>query len=386
MKYSFHLVLLLLVVFFGGLAYFVVAHFTGRSAVSGTDAEIPVRIVQARRIMLQREIKLSGELLPVKRAQVVSRLAGKVTEVRFRPGDFVRAGTIVATIRARDLEQRLAGMESGVGAGRANLRSRQDELAETEKRLAHARELFLRDLIPRRDVEQSETGVQTARAESELARAQLAQREAMLAQLRALQKLTELRAPISGAVGAVWVAPGAAVVEGGPVMSLLELDRLKLIASISGALPHLQPNAQAQISNTSFPGKILEGKIIRAAVKKSSETEPITELELHVNNFQRDFRPHMSVEVSIPSGKLDVAHLVPRSAVLSQGPVSYVYKYVDGRAVRQEIVIGAERGQETAIVQGLREGEWVFETYPSELAPGARIEPLIIDKSGDAAK
>ena len=69
--------------------------------------------------------------------------------------------------------------------------------------VAENRDLFARDLIARRDVEQSEMIAETVRARAELARAHLAQREAMLAQVRALQNLTRLTAPISGEVGSV---------------------------------------------------------------------------------------------------------------------------------------------------------------------------------------
>lgn len=386
MKYSFRWVVLFLIVFVGGLGYFVVAHFAGRQAVPGTGAGIPVRVVQARPISLPRELKSSGELLPVKHAQVVSRLAGEVTEVRFKPGDFVRAGTVVATIRAGDLEQRFGRIESGIDTARANLQSRQDELAAMEKRLANDRELFLRDLIPRRDVEQSEAAVQTAGAEKDLARAQLAQREAMLAQLRALKNLTRLTAPISGEVDAVLAAPGGTVVVGGPVISLIDLKSLKLVATVNGAMPGVRPGAKAQISHPSLSGKFLEGTIVRVAARKSSDTETLNEIEIHVNNEARSLRPRIAVDVSIALDTVEVAYLVPQSAVMSQGASSYLFKYSEGRALRQQIVQREAPRGEIAIVQGLEEGDWVLEDYPSTLAPGARVKPLLIGTSVDAGK
>ena len=376
MKYSLPLISSSVMVFLGGLFYFWNSPSVDETAAFRTDVEIPVRTAQARRISLPLKMKLSGELLPVNRAEVVSRLAGKVTDVRFKVGNFVRAGTVVATIHASDLEQRLDQIEAGVGAARANLQSRQDELAAMEKRWAMDREFLRRDLIARRDAEQTDAAVETARAQSEVARAQLAQQQAMLAQVRALQNLTRLTAPISGEVDAVLIASGAVAGEGDAIVSLVGLDSLKLIARISGAdRPGLRPGAKAQISNASLPGKVLEGKIIRLA-PASSDSETVTEVELHVNNLQRYLRPGMTVEASIDLETLEDFLLVPRSAVISQNESGYIYKVSGDRAVRHEIVIGQERGEEIAILQGLKDGEWVLADYFSVTAPGTRVRPL----------
>ncbi len=352
--------------------------------MSGADVEIPVRVARVRRISLPLKMKLTGELQPVTHTEVVSRLTGKVAEVRFKVGDFVPAGTVVATIRATGLDQRSGRIEAGVGAARADLQSREDELAAIEKRLASEREFLRRDLIARRDLEQTDAAAQTARAQAELARAHLAQQQAMLAQIRALQSLTRLTAPISGEVGAVLIAPGAAVGEGGAIISLIGLDSVKLIARVSSAdLPSLRPGAKARISNSSLPGKVLEGKIVRVA-PRSGDPEPAIEVEIRADNRKKYLRPGMTVEASIDRDATEDFLLVPRSAVSSQNKSSYVYKVTDNRAVRQKIVIGRERGEEVAVVQGLKQGESVVAEHLSSVAPGTRVRPLQTEINSDA--
>jgi multidrug efflux system membrane fusion protein len=374
----------LLIVLLGGFFYFFKSHSWNGTAVSSADVEIPVRVARVRRISLPLKMKLTGELQPVNHTEVVSRLAGKVAEVRFKVGDFVPAGTVVATIRATDLDQRSGRIEAGVGAARADLQSREDDLAAIEKRLANEREFLRRDLIARRDVEQTDAAAQTARAQAELARAHLAQQQAMLTQIRALQSLTRLTAPISGEVGAVLIAPGAAVGEGGAIISLIGLDSLKLIARVSGAdLPGLRPGAKARISNSSLPGKVLEGEIVRLT-PQSSESDPAIEVEVHMNNRKKYLRPVMPVEASIDRGAMEDFLLIPRSAVSSQNKSSYVYKVTDNRAVRHKIVIGHERGEEVAVVQGLKQGEWVVAEYLSSVGPGTRVRPLRTEINSDA--
>ena len=120
-----------------------------------------------------------------------------------------------------------ADLGASISAAKQDLREREAELADAEKRLAESRDLFARDLIARRDVEQSEMTAETVRAQAELARAYLAQREAMLAQVRALQDLTRLTAPIQRQVGSVSIKPGMAVAEGGTILSIVSLEYSK---------------------------------------------------------------------------------------------------------------------------------------------------------------
>ncbi|MGH7852724.1 MAG: efflux RND transporter periplasmic adaptor subunit, partial [Candidatus Binatia bacterium] len=296
-------------------------------------AETPVRIAQVRRTSLPLTLRFTGELAPFTKTDVVSRLAGKVTEVRFKVGDLVTAGAIVATIRAGDLDQRLGGLETSISAARQDLREREAELADAEKRLAKDRELSGRDLIARRDVEQSEIAADTVRARAELARSQLAQREAMLTQIRALQDLTKLPAPISGEVSSVSIKPGAAVVEGGAVLSIVGLDALKLAAKVSGAIL-LRRGMKARISTAGLPGIVSEGQVVRFEPEKDSEGKK--EVEIHVDNRKKILRAAMAVSIDLEAEEEIL--LIPRSAVVSENQSNFVYKLSEGQAVRHPVV------------------------------------------------
>ena len=48
--------------------------------------------------------------------------------------------------------------------------------------------------------------------------------------------------------------------------------------------------------------------------------------------------------------------------------------------------MGRERGEELAIVPGLKEGEWVLADYFSAIAPGTRVRPLEKDMNRDTSR
>jgi RND family efflux transporter MFP subunit len=353
-------------------AFYLHSRSERKTAESSAGREIPVRVVQVKRTTLPVTARFAGELLPLAKTDVVSRLAGKVTEVRFRVGDFVPAGAIVATIHASDLDQRLGGLVASISAAKQILRERDAELADAEKRLAENRELLGRDLIARRDVEQSEMIVETVRARAELARAHLAQREAMLGQVRALQELTRLAAPISGEVGNVSIKPGTAVAEGGTVLSIVSLSTLKLVGKFSGARL-LRRGMKAEISTAGLPGIVSRGEVVRFEAEKDSEGK--NEAEIHVDNGKRILRPGMMVEASIDLEAEEEGFLVPRSAVVSENDSTYIYGISGGKATRHEVVLGTLRGDEIAVAQGLNAGDAIIVDLKM-IEPGTRVRPV----------
>ena len=349
------LVSILLVCLLGSMVYIFSSRSNETTIESGADAPL----VQVRKISVPRKFKLSGELQPKTQVDVVSRLAGKLIEVRFQVGDFVPPGALVAAVHADDLDRRLARLEGNVEAAKQALRPTEDELANAEKSLSRHREFLRGDLIARRDVEQAEIEVETARAKAELARAQLAQQEAMLSQVRGLQGLTRLYAPTGGQVIKRLLEPGAMVGEGTAVLSVASLDALTINLTLSGdPLSELRPAMDVQITTAELPGVIAEGKVIRIEPQKRDDSKS-SEIEIEVVNQNRKLRPGMAVEALVDLQTAGEFLSVPRSAIETDGQRTYVYKIADGRALRQQVVLGSEHGDERAVVKGLREGEWI---------------------------
>ena len=221
MKYRFWIVAFFIIGLFVGIFYLASAPSQDKSPRSVPAVETTVRVARVRRATFPVELKVSGELLPVKQTEIRSRVPGQVAEIRFKVGDLVPAGAVVAVIRSSELEQRIGRLEAAVTGAREDLRRTEEQSADVEKRLRKNRELMRRDLIARRDLEQMETAAETARAQADLARAHLAQQEAMLAQVRSLQSLGRLSAPVSGMVSHRLVEPGAMMGENGTILIYL---------------------------------------------------------------------------------------------------------------------------------------------------------------------
>ena len=357
--------------------FFLSANPALLSKWSGGDRETTVRVALVRRDSLPATIRLAGELSPVQEANIVSRLAGKVAEVRFKVGDAVSAGAIVAIIHAGALVARTTELDVALDAARKDHKSSEEQAIRADKQLAQSREWYRQNLIARRDLEQSETAAETTRAQAELARANLAQQEAMLAQVRTLQSLTRLSAPFSGVVTRRWLEPGAGVGESAPVLTIADLSKLKIAAKFSG--PHsaeIHAGMKVEISSADeAPGKTFGGKIVRVEPGTDGDKQ-IRRIDIEIENFQQSLRPGTAAQALIALEKQEVVLLVPRTAVVSLNGKTYIYKSVEGRAVRQDVRLGVEHGEDVVIEQGIKDGEPIIIDNQDSLKPNSPIRVL----------
>ena len=334
---------------------------------------IAVTITPVRRRSAPLTVRLTGELSPVREATVISRLAGKVTDVRFNIGDSVPAGAIVANIHSGSAAERMTGLQAAIVAAQKDFGLKAEIVAEAEKRLTKSREWHQQDLIARRDVAQAETVMETARAQAELARANLAQQEAMLAQLHTLQGLARLSAPIGGVVTRRWAEPGATIAASAPILTIAHLQTLKMIAKMSGVHGNdVRKGLKAEVSSLEAAGAISPGTVVRVDSLNAREGS-ISEIEIHVDNTEGIFHQGITATAVVSLEQWEEIVLIPRSAVVSAPGQDYVYKLAGNRAVRQQIGLGNQRGDEIEIKTGLKDGDAVITDQLSLLKAGSLV-------------
>jgi RND family efflux transporter MFP subunit len=341
------------------------------------EEEIVVAVAAVKQEPRPVVLRLSGELQPSAEVDVVSRLAGKLTEVKFKTGDSVTAGAVVATVYSGGLSERARVVEAGLNATRTQLQEREQQAATADKQLAHDKELYRQDLIARRDVEQAEIRAATARAELELARAHLAQEEAMLSQARQLQQLAHIVAPVSGlVVGAL--SAGAPVTEARAILAIAQIDKLKLIGEAPAVYKSLiRDGMTAQVFPRELPARARLGKVLR--LDSGTAAEKI-QLEISVDNRDRALAIGNAVDVALTLAHQELLLTIPRSALQSLADQHFVYLIIDGRAVRRAVKLADESADPVAIGDGLNAGDRVIAERLSKITEGVRVRPATTAK------
>ena len=374
-RFRWLVLLLFFIVAAGG--YFFSSAILGKLADwLGGEAEIAVRTAPVRRSSMPVTVRVTGVLAPGMEANIVSRLAGKVTAVHFHVGDAVPAGTIVANVHSAALAERATELRTAVDAARKDSETKNDLVADAEKRLAKSRELYQQDLIARRDVTQAEAVMNTVLAQAEVARANLAQQEAMIAQVQKLQSLTRLSAPIDGVVSRRWVEPGVMIGESATILTIAQLRTLKIISKIAGAHSRdVRKGMEVEISSLEAPGAISKGNVVGLETATDG-AEPVTQIEIHCANTKEIFRPGMAATALISLERREEILLLPRAAVGSAEGQDYVYKLIGKRAVKQRITLGNQWGAEIEIRNGLKEGDQVVSDRLESLKTGSSVRVL----------
>ena len=352
---------------------------SNRDRLSGwfaPDVEIPVKVLRVKEVQLARVIDLDGELQPLNETEIISQLPGIVKEIRYKAGDTVKAGAVVATIQSKELMERLRANEAAVKEAEDDLREKEKGIGSAEKELAHARELVQRDLIARRAVDDAEAAANLARAAKEVAQAQLAQRKSMLAQARYLLNLTRLVAPFGGVVTRRWVEPGGSVSPSMAILSIADSDTMRVAVRLTAkdaALVH--PGMAVRLRMAAFPGREFAGKL--AQISTSSEaTDKAATAEIHLPNPDGLLKPGMKAVLSLAVDETHPALLVPKGSVSDFQGKNYLYTVSAGKAERKAVTKGLEQDNEVVIISGLEEGEFVIVAGLEKLRPGSRVRVL----------
>lgn len=342
-------------------------------ALLGVDEyEIPVQIAQAVKVSMPVPVRLKGELHAVNEIDVNARVTGKVSEIHYKTGDWVRSGAVVATLQSPELMERLRKVEATVESARSELRQRQAQSSEAEKQLQKIQEWHDRNLIPRADLERALAAMETADAQIALAESRLAEQVAMLAQTRQLLSLTRVTAPSSGVVIRQLAEPGTAVTPSVSILAIGNADRLKVkLRAGTKNLPSVSTGMSAKVHAENDSGISAEGKILRLDSREDGATAN-PEIEIGVASWNRKFHPGAPVTVSIllPA---ENAVLIPSSAIVEKADETYVFKLTDGRAMKTEVIV-AERQNGKTVVKGLDEDDRVITDPPAALKPGSRLK------------
>ena len=357
-----------------GLGYAIwVWTFAGWFATGQT---VRVKVVTAKKITAPAVAEGKGELQAGKEADAVSQLPGVLKEVRVRVGDAVKTGDVVAVLQAGEWLERVNANEAAIKLAAASLNETKSKMGKTAEKLATTRELYRKDLIARREVEEMESLAKTAAAEQERAQAELAQREAALAQTRYLLGLTKIVAPISGIVTRRFAEPGASIAASAVILSIAEPVKMRFTLKLAPADAGLvRSGMTASVRVGTLPGKTYKGTVSDVKVAaKDGRTDSTAEID--IPNTDGQLRPALEVTVLVPLTGVRELIVVPHAAVFACGEERCVYVVEGHRAQLRTVGTGAEISGQIVITSNLSQGEKVIVAADRKIQPESEIRTM----------
>ena len=346
-------VVVLLVGVIGGTKAVQISKLIAQSKVP--QPPVVVTALTARYAQWQPEITAVGSAKAVRGVDVTTEVGGIVRSVSFKPGQEVAAGAVL--------------VELNDDADVANLRSLQAsaDLAETTLK---------RDIAQRAADAVSPAQVDSDEADLKSKRAQVAQQAALVA-----KKI--IRAPFAGRIGITSVNPGQYLNPGDKVASLMTVDPIYVDFNVpQDQLPALTMGQAVSITADGLPGETLEGSVTAIDSKVDQTTRNVT-VEATIRNPRKQLLAGMFTHVALASGTLQHYLTIPQTAVAYNPYGTTVFiaatrKDESGEEVltaQQSFVkTGPTRGDQVAVLSGLKEGDVVITSGQLKLKNGSSVK------------
>ncbi|RTL51742.1 MAG: efflux RND transporter periplasmic adaptor subunit [Bradyrhizobiaceae bacterium] len=193
--------------------------------------------IQEQALRVPAGLARANGRIEVERADVATKYAGRIAELRVNEGSSVEKGSILARMDTTEIVAQLAGARAAVhrahqsvARAQADMTLREAELKLTEVELKRGIELVRTNAITQADLDRrtaqrdvsratlegANVAIEDAKAATEVAEAQVAQIEATIADMT-------LKAPVTGRVEYRLAQAGEVVAAGGRVLTLLDL-------------------------------------------------------------------------------------------------------------------------------------------------------------------
>jgi membrane fusion protein (multidrug efflux system) len=301
-----------------------------------------------------------GSLRAVKGADLSLQVAGIVDEIAFESGEDVKEGKVLLRLQAADDIAKLQSLQATATLARITLdRDRQQFKAQAVSQ------------------QTLDSDLQTLKSN-----------EAQVAQQQALVNYKTLRAPFDGHLGIRQVDLGQYLAAGTTIVTLQALDPIYVDFYLpQQALDQVKVAQPVSATVDTYPKEEFSGTIsaINPLVDPSTRN---VQIRASFANPEHKLLPGMFARVDIEAGAPQRRITLPQTAITYNAYGSTVYivddqgQNADGKpklVARQSFVTtGQVRGDQVAVLSGVKEGEIVVTAGQVKLRNGS---PLAIDNS-----
>lgn len=312
------------------------------------DLAIPVRGAKVVRDTLVISVGAAAEAASWRQTVITAQVAGRVSAIPVRESQTVGAGASLLQIDPAEYQLALEDAQAALRTAQAQhqeLMILSEEIGDEQTR--KDREVF-------------------ARARSGLDAAQVSVQRAQLDLER-----TRLTAPFAGRVANLKVVPGQWVTAGTELMTVLDLDPIKVeVQVLEGDVGLLAPGRSARVTFSAFPGESFQGRI--ETINPVVEAGRKARVTVVVPNPDGRILPGMYAQVALQARSYADRVLVPRGAVLERdrtregrGAMVFVYEGDDrsGRAKWRYVTVGMAND---SVVEILTQGIQTDSVRPGE--------------------
>jgi membrane fusion protein (multidrug efflux system) len=305
-----------------------------------------VEVARAKATMLPGTITAIGSLKSDESVSIRPEVSGRISEILFREGQAVEQGAVLVRLDA--------------SVQRAEVQQADANLGLAKSRLERARDLFSKNFISAQARDEAESNFKVAQAAYDLTAARLTK--------------LEIRAPFSGIVGLRQVSSGDYIKDGQDIANLEGIDSLKLDFRVPEIyLKRVSVNQNLQVTLDALPDSTFSGRVYAINPLVDAGGRAIV-VRAVVKNAGQRLRPGMFARVRLLTEEKKETLALPEQSIVPSGDEFYVFRVVDGRALRTKVEIGQRTDGQVEIVTGLKPDELVVTAGQLKIRDGAPVK------------
>lgn len=273
---------------------------------------------------IHRWVSLPATLAPWQQVMLHAKVTGYIAAISVDKGDAVKSGQVIARIEVPELQADLAKSKAEVNAANIEVKRMHEARAKSP------------DLVLPQTVDELEAKLAIAKAGME--------------RITTLLAFAEIKAPFDGIVTARHVDAGALVTANtSKIVEIVDASTLRLqipVTEMETSLVAVGKPVKAQI-DASGPAPV-EASISRIAYALDPATRTML-AEADLKNAELRLRPGMYAMAKIAVEKHDNATLIPVAGLVMEKTNAFVFKHVDGKAIKTAVKPGFNDGTNVEI-------------------------------------
>ena len=345
----------------------------------------PVETYAAVRAPYEQTVSGPATLDAINKANVSSRISGRLTRILVDRNAVVSAGQPIAFIEQDDLRSKVSASRANLLAAEGAQREAVANVGGAQATVTNARATFDRQAELRADgwvsrasydqaqasLKQSEAQLAAMHQTVERTRAQTGAAAANLAADEAQLAMATVRAPFAGVVAVRNRSVGDVLSAGASIMEIVDPASIVLTTRLDeSVIGSVRVGQRARIRFVSDPGRALTGRVLRLSREVDPETREFT-VDIVVDHLPENWAlsQRANVEILYATGPASIA--VPASFVMREGQTASVWVVDDGRVHRRTIEAAAGSGPLVVVRKGLASGEVI--AAPQDVYAGMRV-------------
>jgi membrane fusion protein (multidrug efflux system) len=303
----------------------------------------------------QPTVDAVGTLRAAMGATLAAEVSGLVTAIQFESGKTAQAGQVLVALNSAPLLAQLPQLQANAALAKLN---------------------YERDLAQFKIQAVSQAQVDTSAANLKITQAQVAAQQALIAQ-------KTIRAPFAGQLGIRQVDLGQYVAPGTAVVSLQKLDPINLDFTVpQSQMNVIKLGAKVSVTSNAQPDKSYVGEINAIEPQIDTATRNL-KVRVKLANPHGELLPGMFATARVGSGTAQQWITLPNAAIAYNPFGSTVFvvassgKGADGKekltATQRFVTTGMMRGDQVAVISGLKAGETVVTAGQLKLHNGSLV-------------